>query len=748
MKILFSKKLYILLLSVYIHTFIFAGESFKVGTSPQNTSYYILAESMEGIFRENNAEYTFLPLPTQGSVENIKLLVDGKVDFAIVQNDVAFFAKNGLRSFSTPEETLRIVLPYFKEPIFILTNIPNVHNLTQMSNKKIVVGDENTGLNESSRVILNSVGIWNGSKKFTYPEKTSLEKLINGKVDMIFVNNLTDDMKKMISKEELFIVPINDDLIKKLQKTFPYFYTHKYMLNETESISTIAVRSILITTTEIEAEKVYEIVNQLVENYNLLKFPDKYHAPKNELFKIDTPLNWHDGVQLYFDEHNIKPTSAILFDRYFWYIVAAVLMIFILLLFILSIILYKLGWLYTLDENSRFLKFLRQVYLHAIRYKYLLIIVFMTVGYAVSVLVIKYFEHDWALEHNVASTFDEYPFVESLLWLFIFGTTGYNADIFPSSSAGKLIVSLIPIVGYGGFFTLVGMITSDQIKKYILEGKGMSKVDFMDHIIICGWNDRTPLLIENLTHNNLSNKKPIVILVDNLDFNPIDEFNLDKEYVKYVAGIATDRESLRRANLEEADIAIIVSNNQSSDPDARTILNVLTIEKFSSELIESHERKKKQIYTIAEIIDNNNYQTAKDANVNQVITLGDVESKIFTQAVQSPGVIDFLEEIFTYNDFNDIYPIVVDETCKLADKTYDEILIILRKQNILLLSINIEGQRADKEVREIMERHQLSRKVITNPIDIHEQEYKVQPSDTLIVLARYEKDILEARKNI
>ncbi len=409
---------------------------------------------------------------------------------------------------------------------------------------------------------------------------------------------------------------------------------------------------------------------------------------------------------------------------------------------------YQLGWLYTLNDNSKFLIFLRKVYLYAIKYKYILIIVFMTVSYAVSILIIKYFEHAWAIEHNVASTFDENPFVESLLWLFIFGSTGYNGDFFPSSSEGKLIVSLIPMIGLGGFFALVGLITSDQIKKYILEGKGMSKVNFKDHIIICGWNNRTLLLVGDLTHKNLSNKRPIVILSDKLDFNPIDKFNLNGEYVKYVFGSATDREALRKANLAEAEIVIIVSNPESSDPDARTILDVLTIEKFSSELILDGARTKKQIYTIAELIDKKNEQTAKDANVNQIIALGDIESKVFAISVQNLGVAKFAEEIFTYNDLNDIYSIVIDENCKLLDKTYDEILLILRKHNILLLSINIESRRTKQEVNDIVAKFSLLGSLITNPTRKNEQEYKVQNNDILIVLAHYEKDILEAQKNL
>ena len=739
-------------LSILFTLSVMGKEKISVASSPKHISYYMLAKSMSDIFDTKNIDYQIKPLATHGSVENINMLLKGKADMAIVQNDVAYFAKNGLRSFSTKNNNLRIVLPLFKEPIFILTRLQNVHDVSELKNKKIVTGEQKGGLTESAKVILNSMGIWENIRQYNLPQENALKRLVNGSVDAIFVNNLSQEMKKLIKEEKIFIVPISNRLVKKLHKTFPYFYTHKYTLNDTESIPTIAVRAILIATTNMSDENIYKITEVLVENYNALIFPDKYHTPKDELFNVEAPLEWHDGVKLYFKKHNIKPASNIIWDRYFWYIVIAGILVILLVLFVISFVLYQLGWLYVLSDNSKFLLALRRVYLYAIQYKYILIIVFMTLSYAVSILIVKYFEHEWAIEHNITSAFDEMPFTESLLWLFIFGSTGYNGDFFPNSSEGKLIVSLIPMIGLGGFFALVGLVTSDRIKKYILEGKGMSKVNFKDHIIICGWNERTPKMIENLLHENLTHKRPIVILTDQLESNPIEKVTnkVNKEFIKYVKGKGTDREALERANLEEADTAIIISDIRSSDPDARTILNVLTIEKFCNELLDQDKRSKSRgsIYTIAEIVDKNNYMSAKDANVDQVISLGDIESRIFTQSVQNPGVVKFIDEIFTYNEFNDIYSIHVDEKCKLLHKTYDEILTILRHENVLLLSINIEARREGFETEKILDEEGLRRSVITNPIEESERKYKVRVDDILIVLARKEEDLNKAKEKI
>ena len=737
-----------ILFFIFLFQSIIFSDALKIASSPEGTSYYILAQSIANVVQSQDKE-KILPIATNGSVENINKLLLNEVDVAIVQNDIAFFAKNAHQPFLEHNDNLQLILPLFKEPIFVLTNTVGVNSIDQLYHKKIAIGNTNSGLSESAKVILNSIDILNSIQIYQLPEDISLARLQEHKIDAIFVNNLTKQMKEKILNGTLFIVPISQQLVNKLQNTFPYFETHKFTTKDKESISTIAVRSILIARDDLDPEIVHNLILLLTKNYNNLIFPDAYHTPLNELFKINSQLDWHDGVKEYLSENKIITSSDKIFNKYFWYIFIAIIFSTIVILFVLVLSLYKLGWLSSFNNNRILMEILQKMYIYTFKYKYIILLSFIVLSYSIAVLIIKYFEHSWAIEHNVISIFDENPFLESSLWLFIFGATGYNGDFFPNSSEGKLLVSLIPIFGLGGFFALIGFITSDQIKKYILEAKGMAKINFTDHIIICGWNDKTKLLIENLTHDNLSIKKNIIILTDNLDYNPIDKFDFNPQFVKYVFGTPTNRDSLDKANIQEASTAIIVSNNESEDPDARTILNVLAIERYCDDLAKEKIRDiSKDIYTIAEIVDPNNTQTAKDARVDQVISLGDIESKIFTQSVQNPGVIKFIDEIFTYDDYNDIYSFNIKKDCKLIGKNYDEALMILRNYEILLLSINIEANRTPQEIENIKIQNKLSRTVITNPINNDEKNYTLKENDLLIVLAKYEEVLSDAISSI
>ena len=199
----------------------------------------------------------------------------------------------------------------------------------------------------------------------------------------------------------------------------------------------------------------------------------------------------------------------------------------------------------------------------------------------------------------------------------------------------------------GGAFTFIGLITFDHVKKYFLGVNGMTIQKVRDHVILCGWNNKAHFIVENLLHENLDNRKQIVLLTEFGHEEGIAKYNLDPMYVYYVKVHGTNRNDLKRANIAEASLVIAISDYSDTDPDARTILKILTAKKYCLELINCGVRVS-DIFTVAELFNPQNISIAEDAGADQIVSLSDMESKIFTQAVRNPGVAVFINEIMTY----------------------------------------------------------------------------------------------------
>lgn len=739
-----SMFLYLIAILILISS-LSAQTKIYLGTASKGVSYYHIGKSIEQIFNSKDYPEKIKFIETQGSTDNIYRLQKGEIDIALSQNDIAFFAESGMEPFEKPVDDLRAIMSLYPEPIFILSNNPEIFSITQLKNVKVNLGPKASGLIEDSKIILKNAGVWSFIHKFYLSPEKSLEMLEKGELQIVFVNNLSPETISLIKKKKFSFVSIPANLISGLCKTFPYFMNFDTEL-EGKLIKTIAVKSLLVCKNTLDERIVYNITKTIYENFSKLAIPERIIASKKEVI-FSIPLKtWHKGAKKYFQE--IKLFLRYDYLKYIWYILLFVLgsiSIILVLNFVLATSNKKI--VQSITARSRIIGFIKEINLKTIHHKYILVILIVVTVYLTCIFLVQYFEHIWAIKNNVISNFDNQPFFRNLLWLFVFGGSGYSDNLFPLSPMGKFFVTLIPLIGFGGFITIIGLVTSDQIKKRFLESRGVKSKMVKDHIIVCGWNSNVPFLIKNLLHKNLIHKKPIVLLADLKDVLPIEKYAFDTKWVTYIKGDSTNKNDLERANIKDADIAIIITDEDSSDPDARNILKILTIEKYGHELeIEGKRKNRENIYTIAEIQDAHKFQAAKDAYVDEIISLGHIKSKIFVQAVLNPGVSKFINEILTYNDFNDIYTIKVTNGSKLDKKNFDELLRILREHRILLLSISVENHRAKREVKEICKKYGLKRTVITNPISKEEIEYKTQAGDILIVLAQYEKSIDQAIK--
>jgi len=716
-------------------------QTLTIATASKNSTYDKLAQSIKHIV-ETNSEYKIEILHTKGSVENIKLLEAKKVQLAIVQNDTASYAKNGLAPFDTPLLDLQMLFSFYDEPIYIITNKPNINGIGQLKNMRINVGQKNSGLLASAKVLLNSTNLWEYTTPFYYPPAKSLKYLEDDKVQAVFVNTLSDEIKEKIKAKQWYVVPISTRIIDRLQKTFSYFSNFKI----DDNAYSLAVKAIFIAHQGIDEEVTYHITKMLYEHYDALVFPVE-HKDKSNCFGINPLSSWHGGTEQFFSEYNIAPKSSIGNDYIIYGLGAALLTLF-LIMFLVVYIIHRRSLKYSVTPSDNYLlNSFKMMYLKVIDHKYLVFVIVVLSLYLVCIFLIKYVEHRWALTNNFSSAFDDFSFKDSLMWLFLFATSNYSGGVFPHSDWGKFFASIIPMIGWGGLLAFATLLASDKIKQFLLEVKGMGSIKYNNHIILCGWNKGGCNIIEALTHDNIENQHDIVVLAEETYKAEIDLCILNHKNITYLVGKAKSKDDLERANLQKANAVLVLQDDNHADPDAYAILDVLTISKCANDL-GIREHKGHQFQIIIQLHAYQNKQIALDAGADQVISMSNVESNILANMIQTPGVNNLIEEIFDFNDTNDIYSIDIKKGSKLIGKTYNEALILLREHNVLLLSINIAYYRSEEEMDRIKKENGLTREVITNPINEKENNYKIQEGGMLIVLAQYGHTVSDAVKKL
>ena len=289
-------------------------------------------------------------------------------------------------------------------------------------------------------------------------------------------------------------------------------------------------------------------------------------------------------------------------------------------------------------------------------------------------------------------------FVDALWWSIVtLATVGYG-DIAPTTLVGRLIAVINMFVGIGLLATFSATMATLLIGKKMKDYLGMGERNLENHTILCGWNYRARVILNELSIDTQNQGTSIVLIAD-IERKPLDEIDFF-----FIKGQVCD-ETLHRAHLVKAKTVIILGDDSLEDTarDAKAILSTLTVESINPDA-----------YTIVELVDQAYVKTCKRANANEIIVSSDLSSMLISQAALNHGISKVIYEILRSEDGNQLYKIPVPKS-KIGLSFMDVLIYMKQTYQSIVLAVQkgIEGE------------------VISNP----PADYKLDNNDYLIIMA-------------
>jgi len=273
-------------------------------------TYYPLSGEFEGII-EDNTDFNVEVSATGASVENVGSLGSGDADFAMIQNDIGFFAKNGtgLDAFEgDPIENLRGVATLYPETIHIITDPESeIESVADLEGASVNTGDLGSGTQVNALQILESVA---GLTPDDFTEENTdftqaADQIRDGDVDAAFVVGgwPVGAVEELATTADIDILNLDEDAREAARADASWFADDTIPAGTYEGIDedvdTVSVQAMIATREEYSADTVEAVTEAIFDNTDGLSIKADFISADSAQDGMSIDL--HEGAARYFE---------------------------------------------------------------------------------------------------------------------------------------------------------------------------------------------------------------------------------------------------------------------------------------------------------------------------------------------------------------------------------------------------------------------------------------------------------------
>lgn len=254
---------------------------------------------------------------TGGSINNLEAIRKGELEMGVVQSDLLYNAYAGKEVFADvgADKNLRVLFSLHSEPFTVLARKDaKINNFDDLKSKRVNIGAQGSGMRATMEDLMARKG-WS-SKSFTIIDVKSgdtAKALCNNKIDaMIFAGGHPNGtIQQITSSCDTRIVNVSGPVIDKLIKEHPFYSYASIPANmypgNGKDIDTFGVKAVLVASSTLDDEVVYQMVKALFENLDSFKTLHPVFATldaKHMVHDVDVaPM--HPGAIRYFKEKGL-----------------------------------------------------------------------------------------------------------------------------------------------------------------------------------------------------------------------------------------------------------------------------------------------------------------------------------------------------------------------------------------------------------------------------------------------------------
>ena len=284
----------------------------SMGTATVGGIFYNLGAPVSQCVNKALPEVNITAEITQGSVENLRLISQKKMQLAVITPMIGYFARNDMRMFKDkPITNFRVVVRLLPNAnVWLVLKKSKVKSIPELRGKKVGVGPASGGLGTVARLQLEIYGInpKEDVKPYYLGAGAMAEALKDGTTEGTF---LTAELTKVVaSTHKIRVLPFDEETLNKYLTKYPYFGQYTHPPNTFKGVNypvlTVDNGIQLICDKDMDEQLVYKLAKTIIENLDCMAkiyAPAKAITPEWAASELANPF--HPGAIKYFKEKGL-----------------------------------------------------------------------------------------------------------------------------------------------------------------------------------------------------------------------------------------------------------------------------------------------------------------------------------------------------------------------------------------------------------------------------------------------------------
>lgn len=293
----------------------------SVGTAPAGGVFYTVGSAVCEVVKESSGDLNWQinAEATGGSMENIRLLTQGKLQFAMSNSSITYFAVRGSEGWEQAHDTRAVMTLFPNIAMFVTLANSDIKSIADLKGKRVYIGPEGAGFEYFINPILAAHGLTLSDLDVRYgSQQNAVEMLGDGAVAAAMVGGGTPNpsISQMAQANPIRFVPFDDAAKAKLIQDYSFFEaatipagTYSGVDEAFEGLNVGSAH--LITHASVDDETVYQFTKLVWENRE--KIAQRHRSASNikpATAAVGNGTDFHPGAEKYYREIGIWPNAA------------------------------------------------------------------------------------------------------------------------------------------------------------------------------------------------------------------------------------------------------------------------------------------------------------------------------------------------------------------------------------------------------------------------------------------------------